>query len=239
MATVGGVPIEPGASQTPTSPMGAPKPRPRPSPGRAQAPGPRPRRARANVGALMALVTRQRPAPSSGRPRDLPDGSHGGHSPVPLSQRLATRRQRSGTSGERGLQLAGALRRNWSDQPWSDRPGGLQDLLTALRSSLPGERFREQDPGSIGGIGPWLPLSGPRRPDWPTPSRSRRSPRTLGISARPTPGRLRRPRRQPAGRLVGVGVTLAPEEGFEPPTRRLTAACSTTELLRKGEGTNR
>jgi hypothetical protein len=32
---------------------------------------------------------------------------------------------------------------------------------------------------------------------------------------------------------------VAPEEGFEPPTRRLTAACSTTELLRKGEGTNR
>lgn len=27
-------------------------------------------------------------------------------------------------------------------------------------------------------------------------------------------------------------VSLAPEEGFEPPTRRLTAACSTTELLR-------
>ena len=25
---------------------------------------------------------------------------------------------------------------------------------------------------------------------------------------------------------------MAPEEGFEPPTRRLTAACSTTELLR-------
>ena len=25
---------------------------------------------------------------------------------------------------------------------------------------------------------------------------------------------------------------LAPEEGFEPPTQRLTAACSTTELLR-------
>ena len=30
--------------------------------------------------------------------------------------------------------------------------------------------------------------------------------------------------------------SLAPEEGFEPPTRRLTAACSTTELLRKNEG---
>lgn len=29
---------------------------------------------------------------------------------------------------------------------------------------------------------------------------------------------------------------MAPEEGFEPPTRRLTAACSTTELLRKGPG---
>ena len=28
------------------------------------------------------------------------------------------------------------------------------------------------------------------------------------------------------------GLELAPEEGFEPPTRRLTAACSTTELLR-------
>ena len=27
---------------------------------------------------------------------------------------------------------------------------------------------------------------------------------------------------------------LAPEEGFEPPTRRLTAACSATELLRNG-----
>ncbi len=25
---------------------------------------------------------------------------------------------------------------------------------------------------------------------------------------------------------------MAPEEGFEPPTQRLTAACSTTELLR-------
>ena len=32
---------------------------------------------------------------------------------------------------------------------------------------------------------------------------------------------------------------MAPEEGFEPPTRRLTAACSTTELLRIDEGTNR
>ena len=33
---------------------------------------------------------------------------------------------------------------------------------------------------------------------------------------------------------------MAPEEGFEPPTRRLTAACSTTELLRKDpKGTNR
>lgn len=29
-----------------------------------------------------------------------------------------------------------------------------------------------------------------------------------------------------------VAPELAPEEGFEPPTRRLTAACSTTELLR-------
>src|SRR6188508_2085165 len=30
-----------------------------------------------------------------------------------------------------------------------------------------------------------------------------------------------------------ISSVLAPEEGFEPPTRRLTAACSTTELLRK------
>lgn len=29
---------------------------------------------------------------------------------------------------------------------------------------------------------------------------------------------------------------MAPEEGFEPPTQRLTAACSTTELLRKIAG---
>ena len=28
------------------------------------------------------------------------------------------------------------------------------------------------------------------------------------------------------------GPELAPEDGFEPPTRRLTAACSTAELLR-------
>ena len=42
-------------------------------------------------------------------------------------------------------------------------------------------------------------------------------------------------------RMVGLGVQrrLAPEEGFEPPTRRLTAACSTTELLRTDEGSNR
>ena len=31
---------------------------------------------------------------------------------------------------------------------------------------------------------------------------------------------------------VRISTGLAPEEGFEPPTRRLTAACSTTELLR-------
>ena len=29
---------------------------------------------------------------------------------------------------------------------------------------------------------------------------------------------------------------MAPEEGIEPPTRRLTAACSATELLRNVEG---
>ena len=29
---------------------------------------------------------------------------------------------------------------------------------------------------------------------------------------------------------------MAPEEGFEPPTQRLTAACSTTELLRISHG---
>lgn len=29
---------------------------------------------------------------------------------------------------------------------------------------------------------------------------------------------------------------VAPEEGFEPPTQRLTAACSTTELLRNTPG---
>src|SRR5438045_868481 len=32
-----------------------------------------------------------------------------------------------------------------------------------------------------------------------------------------------------------VASSLAPEEGFEPPTRRLTAACSTPELLRNGD----
>ncbi len=34
----------------------------------------------------------------------------------------------------------------------------------------------------------------------------------------------------------GVTPRLAPEEGFEPPTRRLTAACSATELLRNVRG---
>jgi hypothetical protein len=32
------------------------------------------------------------------------------------------------------------------------------------------------------------------------------------------------------------GGRVAPEEGFEPPTQRLTAACSTTELLRNNHG---
>src|SRR5512147_1766045 len=31
-------------------------------------------------------------------------------------------------------------------------------------------------------------------------------------------------------------AAVAPEEGFEPPTQRLTAACSTTELLRNETG---
>ena len=31
-------------------------------------------------------------------------------------------------------------------------------------------------------------------------------------------------------------MEVAPEEGFEPPTQRLTAACSTTELLRNAPG---
>ena len=35
---------------------------------------------------------------------------------------------------------------------------------------------------------------------------------------------------------VGGGDQVAPEEGIEPPTRRLTAACSATELLRNVEG---
>ena len=35
---------------------------------------------------------------------------------------------------------------------------------------------------------------------------------------------------------VSVGDRVAPEEGIEPPTRRLTAACSATELLRNVEG---
>src|ERR1700743_809402 len=41
-----------------------------------------------------------------------------------------------------------------------------------------------------------------------------------------------------AGKAKGPGnnaealAKLAPEEGFEPPAKRLTAACSTTELLR-------
>ena len=40
-------------------------------------------------------------------------------------------------------------------------------------------------------------------------------------------------RRRPGGDPALAAV--APEEGFEPPTRRLTAACSTTELLRNIE----
>ena len=35
--------------------------------------------------------------------------------------------------------------------------------------------------------------------------------------------------------LDGLGV-MAPEEGFEPPAKRLTVACSTTELLRNACG---
>ncbi len=42
---------------------------------------------------------------------------------------------------------------------------------------------------------------------------------------------LLRRHRDPKERVLRT--RLAPEEGFEPPTRRLTAACSTTELLRK------
>ena len=50
------------------------------------------------------------------------------------------------------------------------------------------------------------------------------SDRSLGASVyRPSPS-------------VGDERKMAPEEGFEPPTRRLTAACSTTELLRKSPG---
>lgn len=54
--------------------------------------------------------------------------------------------------------------------------------------------------------------------------------------------KLRISRRRHVTARVTVGDfssrNWAPEEGFEPPTRRLTAACSTTELLRN-EGINR
>ena len=66
-------------------------------------------------------------------------------------------------------------------------------------------------------------------------------------AARETPGVLGRNGEAPSDRSLGASVyrpsplvgderKMAPEEGLEPPTRRLTAACSTTELLRKVPG---
>lgn len=51
--------------------------------------------------------------------------------------------------------------------------------------------------------------------------------RELGIFGRRPGDGCGRTRSQPTGRTVRLGVVMAPEEGFEPPTRRLTAACST------------
>lgn len=60
----------------------------------------------------------------------------------------------------------------------------------------------------------------------------------MQLSCRQAKIRLGVPSMSSAPNAKGPGVNaetlakLAPEEGFEPPTKRLTAACSTTELLR-------
>lgn len=131
-----------------------------------------------------------------------------------------------------------AAGRQWAEEAVSENlltgPSARPDLLTALCRSRPGRPFREHDRARSGASTTAPAFSAARAPTTPRTPPTRRSPRTLALS-----------RRSPASCLAGLLLTappppvggggrMAPEEGFEPPTRRLTAACSAPELLRNG-----
>ena len=88
-----------------------------------------------------------------------------------------------------------------------------------------------------------LPIFIPSRLDRRRADRGRSRSEQLEAARRRAPARILGrsdesplPGRQPACWGFVQPSRLAPEEGFEPPTRRLTAACSATELLRNVRG---